>query len=172
MLTFSRYLVADYERRNFSISQCRWDSGAQQNIITIESPANPGANAKSTPGTHTTALKSGHIAAIIIGSIGSLLFIIFFAFVCKRKLTPHFWTRLLGKPELSVKDKPFLHEDETLNATPPRTISMSSGAHEIDGHMYPGIELEVNRLPKEMSSNEEVGHELAASHSQISELPS
>lgn len=79
---------------------------------------------------------------------------------------------MLGKPGLNVKDTPFLHEDETLNANTPRTISRSSGAHEIDGRMYPGIELEVNKVPGEMSSNEEVGHELAVSHSQISELPS
>lgn len=173
MLTFLRYLIADYERRNFSISQCRWDLGEQQNIVAIDSPADPEANARSIPSTHTTALNSGRVAAIIIGSTASLLFIFFFfAFICKRKLTPHFGTKVLGKPELSVKNIPFLHEDETLNANTPRNITRSRGAHEIDGRMYPGIELEVNKVPGEMSSNEEVRHELAVSHSQISELPS
>lgn len=79
---------------------------------------------------------------------------------------------MLGKPESSIKDTPFLHKDETLNVNTSQTISRSSGTYEIDGRMYPGIELEVNKDPGELSSNEEVGHELAVLHLQISELPS
>ena len=83
----------------------------------------------------------------------------------------HSRTRL-GTPEWSLKDTPFLQEDKALNADTPRTFSKGSGLHELDSRMYPGLELEVYKTPGEMSSNEETGHELAVSNSQISELPS
>lgn len=31
-------LIADYERRNFSVSQCSWNAGARQEIIAMISP--------------------------------------------------------------------------------------------------------------------------------------
>ena len=78
----------------------------------------------------------------------------------------------VGTPEWSVKDTPFLQEDQALKADTPRTSSRASESHELDSRMYPGLELEVYRDPGEMSSNEETAHELAVSNSQISELPS
>lgn len=89
----------------------------------------------------------------------------------KKKSTRLSRTRL-GTPEWSVKDTQFLQEDKALNADTPGISSTGSGLHELDGRMYPGLELEVYRTPGEMSSNEEIGHELAVSNSQISELPS
>ena len=129
-------------------------------------------HAGSKSGTHTTALDSGRIAVIIIGSIASLLIIFILAFVCRGKLSTQFRTRVLRRPALSVKDKQLLYEDEIWNANTPRPISRNSGAHEIDGRMYPGIELETKRTTKELSSNEEVGHELAVSNLDLYELPS
>ena len=130
------------------------------------------ANATSITGTNTTALNSGRVAAIVIGSTASVLFILFVALVCKRKITAHYKARALGKPGLSEKDTLSLHEDETSNARTPGTERRSDEVHEIDGHVYPGIELPANKVLREMHSNEEVGHELAGSNQQISELPS
>ena len=172
MLISLRYLIADYERHNFSISQCSWDLGAQENIVAIESPSNLKANATSVTGTNTTALKPGRVAAVVIGSTASLLFIFFVALVCKRKIIARFKARAVGKPELNEKDILFLHEDKTSNARTPGTEHRSEKVHEIDGHLCLGIELPANKVLREMNSNEEVGHELAGSNPQISELPS
>ena len=73
--------------------------------------------------------------------------------------------------DLSIRETPFLQEDKALNADTPIYFSRGGGIHEIDSRMHPGIELEAKKTPGEMSSNEEVGHELAVSKSQISELP-
>lgn len=39
MIGRQRYLVADYERSNFSISQCKWEGSLVQNIVAIPPPA-------------------------------------------------------------------------------------------------------------------------------------
>lgn len=116
-------------------------------------------------------LNSGRIAAIVIGSTASLLFVYVFALVCARKLNMHSRIREYVKPESSVKDKSILHNDETVNANMQNAISRSNQTQEIDGHMCPGKELEATTNPQEMNSNELVGHELADRNSHISELP-
>ncbi|CAD6594440.1 MAG: hypothetical protein ASARMPRED_009441 [Alectoria sarmentosa] len=168
-LTFPRYLTADYERRNFSISQCSWDLGARENIVAIESPPSSEANGKPISGTSTTASTSGRIAGIVIGSSVGLLFVIFLAFVGKRK----FGTNLGAEfHELAAKDAPFPNEVETPNAKTPELDGGSVLKPEIDGYRNPGAELEAGRYIQEMKSNEGIGPELAISNLQISELPS
>lgn len=125
----------------------------------------------SKSNTHTTALDSGRLAAIVIGSIVGLLLIASFAFVCKKKILTHSKNRV-GTPEWSVEDTSFLQEGKALNADTPRTFSRPSGFYELDSRTYPGVELEVYRTPGEMSSNEETAQELAVPKSRISELPS
>jgi hypothetical protein len=62
------YVITDYERRNFSVSQCKWVS-APQNIVAILPPSNgTDGTAKSQP------LPSGAIAGIVIG--GTLIIVI------------------------------------------------------------------------------------------------
>lgn len=116
-------------------------------------------------------MDSGRLAAIVIGSIAGLVLVFAFAFVYKKRITTNPQIRLEA-PEWSVKDTSFLQENKALNAGTPRSFSRASGLHELDSRMYPGLELEAWRAPGEMSSNEETGHELAVSNSQISELPS
>ena len=75
-LTSLRYLIADYERRNFSVSQCRWDSDAQANIVPISSIDQAGAVQKCH-------ISKGTIAGIAIGCFLVLL-IIMLSFCCMR----------------------------------------------------------------------------------------
>ena len=116
-------------------------------------------------------LNSGRIAAIVIGSTASLLFVYVFALVCRGKLNMHSRIRKDVKPVSSVKDTSILRNAETVNPNMQKAISRSNWTQEIDGHMYPGEELEATRNPREMDSNEPVGHELADRSSHISELP-
>ena len=168
---FSRYLIADYERRNFSVSQCSWSPGAKENIVAISSPANAEAIGKTVTGTSTNAhaLSSGRIAGIVVGSTVGFLLILFLAVVGKKKLTMDLDTELHRKPELAVSNAPAL-SDETSNVKSSGVDGDNNGRHEIDSTLYPGVELEAIRELQEMRSNEEVGHELADANWRVSEL--
>lgn len=172
MLTFLRYIIVDYERLNFSISQCSWDPGTQENIVAIESPANSEANEEPIAGTSTSALNPGHIAGVVAGSTVGLLLIIFLVLMGKKKLTANLDAKIREKAELAANDNPFLHEDEAAKANMPELEGGGNVKREIDDYTYPSAELEAKRDIQEMKSNEEVGYELAISNLQVSELPS
>lgn len=60
------YIIADYERRNFSVSQALFPStSVPQQIVAIRSPADPAAT--------QNALSAGAIAGIVVGIIAVLL---------------------------------------------------------------------------------------------------
>jgi hypothetical protein len=56
------YVIADYERQNFSVSQCNWDAKAVQNIVTITSPSSP-----------SKKLSTGAIAGIAVGGAAVII---------------------------------------------------------------------------------------------------
>lgn len=169
---FPRYLIADYERRNFSVSQCSWDPGAQENIVAIESPAKSEASGKPIAGTSTTALTSGRIAGIVVGSTVGLLLVLFLAFVGKRKLTGKLNAEIHGMTELAANNAPCLPEAETPNAKMQELDGGSNVKSEIDGRRYLGAELEARGEIEEKRSDEEVGHGWMISDRRVSELPS
>ncbi|KAH8817303.1 aspartic peptidase domain-containing protein [Xylogone sp. PMI_703] len=76
------YLIADYERNNFSLSQCQFIPGAKQNIVTIRSLADETA---PTGDTGSNKLSGGAIAGIVIAPL-VVLPGIFFIFAYKRKV--------------------------------------------------------------------------------------
>ena len=135
-------------------------------MVAIDSPGNSEAEGKPTRGTNMGALSTGHIAGIIVGSIFSLVFIIFLAFVGKRKLTKR---KAFRQPD---HDTLSFHQKMALNMNAPELDSENREKHEIDGCMYPGTELEAKRDTQEMESNEEAAYELATPDVHISELPS
>lgn len=168
---FNRYLIADYERRNFSVSQCSWNPGAKENIVAINSLANAEANGKTVTdtGTSTNALSSGRIAGIVVGSTVGLLLILLLAVVGKKKLNTDIDTESYRKPELAASDAPVL-SDKTSNADVSGAPEGNGERHEIDSVLYSGVELPASREAQEMKSNEEVGHELANPNLRVSEL--
>lgn len=170
---YSRYLIADYERRNFSVSQCSWSPGAKENIVAISSPANAETNGKTVTGTSpsTNTLSSGRIAGIVIGSTVGFLLILFLAIVGKKKLATDVDMEFHTKPELAASNAPTL-SDGTSNAKDPGVDGGNSGRREIDSCVYPGVELEASREIQEMKTNEEVGHELPNPNWAVSELSS
>jgi len=73
VVDFGRYLTVDYERGNFSVSQCVWQDGAPERISAILSPEY--ANSSSTTTSSTSASKpvgAGIIAAVVIAVIAVL----------------------------------------------------------------------------------------------------
>ncbi|KAF4626713.1 hypothetical protein G7Y89_g11441 [Cudoniella acicularis] len=63
------YLIADYDRLNFSISQCNWNGNLSQSIVAILPPSN------STSSTATTSpgIPIGAIVGIAVGGLFFLL---------------------------------------------------------------------------------------------------
>ncbi|KAL8914315.1 MAG: hypothetical protein Q9171_001035 [Xanthocarpia ochracea] len=69
------YLIADYERQNFSISQCSWVENAPQDIIALYSPS------VNMTAESTRQLSRGAIAGITTGSVTAasvLIFVVYF----------------------------------------------------------------------------------------------
>lgn len=71
MVACGRYLIADYERSNFSINQCRFDENVSPDIRTISAPnaTNSTNNTFSQPKQAARSLSSGRIAGVVVGSI-------------------------------------------------------------------------------------------------------
>ena len=70
-LTAYRYLTVDYERGNFTVSQCVWQDGAAEQITTILSPtyANISSNSMTSSTSRSKPLGGGVIAGAVIGGI-------------------------------------------------------------------------------------------------------
>lgn len=75
------YLIADYERNNFSLSQCTFVAGAPSKIVTIESIADATSSADgssttsggSSSGSGGTSNKSSSKSGISGGAIGGIV---------------------------------------------------------------------------------------------------
>ena len=72
-LSVVRYLTADYERGNFSLSQCIWDQDANESIQTIhstnwtaQSRGNSSASTSNASSPGSSSLTTGAIVGIVI----------------------------------------------------------------------------------------------------------
>lgn len=72
------YLIADFERKNFTISQCNWEGSLAQNIIAISPPTNGTSSDNSTSGS---PLHLGAIIGIAVGGTMLLLLCCTFVYV-------------------------------------------------------------------------------------------
>lgn len=76
-LTLNRYVTADYERGNFSISQCSWVANAEQKVVAIL-PVSEASTSNSTSGTVGSTRSSSHVsvgavAGSVVGGLAVLL---------------------------------------------------------------------------------------------------
>lgn len=133
-----RYLVADYERSQFSINQCRFVEGLSPNIQAISSPN--GTNITNSPTSHpkpsTNRLSSGIITAIVVVPVVILAVLgIIFAILWRRKQRA---TKQIGLDDsttdpnvaVSISGDHELHEEQLL---PPELHDMAKDALEMDG---------------------------------------
>ncbi|PGH26421.1 hypothetical protein AJ80_01919 [Polytolypa hystricis UAMH7299] len=125
------YLIADYERSNFSLSQCTFTAGAKPTIVPIKS-----VDAKiitiSGPDPTSRSLSAGAIAGIVVGVVLGLLAIAGLAF---------FWTsRIQRRQAATDPSHPGYSEMEDSNRP---------AAAEVSGdHPQPKTELEGSLLAK------------------------
>lgn len=77
------YVIADYQRNNFTVAPCKWVQNAATDIRTILSPAeaaavtnsNSGANGTSSDGGSKVSIGGGAIAGIVIGAVATVALI-------------------------------------------------------------------------------------------------
>ncbi|KAL8946002.1 MAG: hypothetical protein Q9222_007543 [Ikaeria aurantiellina] len=178
------YLIADYERRNFSISQCSWVENAQQDIVAISAPSDNG-----TTSSGSKRLSSGAIAGIALGIFATLIIssvAAYFAIIRPRRnrrikedLDKSDNTSTTA--ELDVKERPLeldsnrrlgpeidgkpLHGPE-LDSKPYLGEELDGKPHqgqELDGKTYLGAEIEgSNAWPQELGAKASIATELPA----------
>ncbi|EEU34955.1 uncharacterized protein NECHADRAFT_78521 [Fusarium vanettenii 77-13-4] len=94
------YLTADYERHVFNVSQCTWDGGAEENLVTIlpkssQSSSNsddgkdsdPSDDDKSPDNMEQKSLSTGAIVGIVIGVVAAIAAVVAF-FIIRRRRQP------------------------------------------------------------------------------------
>jgi hypothetical protein len=81
------YLIVDWERQNFSVSQCSWIAGAQQHLVPILSTNGTNGTlggAMGSPVRSSAPLTVGAIAGIAVGVVAILLLSALLAFLYMR----------------------------------------------------------------------------------------
>ncbi|KAH9217588.1 aspartic peptidase domain-containing protein [Leptodontidium sp. 2 PMI_412] len=165
------YVIADYERKNFSVSQCKWDS-SPQNIVTIFPPSNSTDNPKS----ETSGLPTGAIAGIAAGGGALLIVLAVVLYFCwwrprqrKRK------TAELAANEVTIQNqqqqqqqqefvKPELDSNE-VNQKPGLQI------HETEGSkVFAPVEIGNPDIVYEMPAREEVASEMTGTSTRGDEI--
>ncbi|TVY48733.1 hypothetical protein LOCC1_G002310 [Lachnellula occidentalis] len=113
------YLTVDYERGNFSVSQCLWNDGAASQVVTISAPSN-GTNGSGGSGSEQEAQavkKQGVSIGAIVGIVVAVLVLLavggalLWIFLRRRK-------RSLIPMELSAVAAPTIVIDHPTGQTP------------------------------------------------------
>ncbi|KAL8711178.1 MAG: hypothetical protein Q9220_004323 [cf. Caloplaca sp. 1 TL-2023] len=178
------YLITDYERRNFSISQCSWIDNAQQDIKSITAPADEGAFPNGSK-----ALSSAAIAGIAVGVVSATATSLVLLYFCVFRPRRHRGTRRdLDKEddtnataELDVKEKPLeldgkrwlgaeAHgkaiQGSELDSKPYLGEELNGSptlGPELDGKIYIGNEVEGSNIwPQELGAKGVIASELPA----------
>ena len=130
-----RYLTADYERHNFSVSQCSWIADSKQSIVAI--PPLPSIDA-TMPN-----LTIGAIAGGVIGGAVVLVLIAVFTY--------RIWSRIrqakIGRTRPSSPGPEVDAVEEAKFELPSK--GDQSGEHELDARFtaFPGHEIGSNPYP-------------------------
>ncbi|KAL8822465.1 MAG: hypothetical protein Q9191_006802 [Dirinaria sp. TL-2023a] len=159
------YVIADYERRNFSVSQCTWDANAQQHILPIKSLAAGGHS------SHSHKLSGGAIAGVVIGSIIGLSALALLGFFSYKRFRKHGDdSQDDGQAELDAGEKlpPELKGDKYVG---PEIDGKRLFAPEADGKSLPAYELGGTKAGHELDSGANVGHELDSGQTGAAEMP-
>lgn len=124
-----RYVVADYERSNFSVSQCVFEENNPETIIAIRSPLSIEHNGKS-------GLSTGALAGIVVAAVLLLLLVTgligFFCIRKKRKTRQDAEEAAAKTLPADIKDE---DNDEQLKSPIPEN-TFEAGGEAKPGEMY------------------------------------
>jgi hypothetical protein len=75
-------VIADYDRRNFSVSQCKWDAVATENIVAIFPPSNSSSSSATSTRPGSPSVHLLPVATIASGAGGVVILIIALLILC------------------------------------------------------------------------------------------
>jgi hypothetical protein len=178
-----RYLTADYERSKFYLSQTRFDPGAPEHIITINSINSTLTSSSS----HHHSLPTGAIVGIAIGSLAIIVIILALLYLYirrRRSLTKSkdksSWPPenkddmygVFGKAELDAKDT--ANPGEEMETTGVEKHEMGSPEIEdsVSGPLSPlSQRSRLSRLSQAQTVEVEPVHEMPGDGPVVGELP-
>jgi hypothetical protein len=174
ILIIPSYVTADYERHNFSVSQCTWDAVAKEDIIPIYPPSPTNGTGSPSDITSSSAfpLSAGIIAGIAIGiaAILVLLAILILILIRKRRRAQNA-NRLAAaaeangflKPELDAQEPPLKIAVQELDGQGTKVCS------EVEGRMIYEAEGE-GRMAVEIGGGEWCVYEMPAKEEVAAEI--
>ena len=156
------YLTADFERRNFSVSQCNWDIPTNQDVQTIVSPkyvnhtttGSPKPTSSSSSASSHRSSRVAELAGGITGGVLGLLASSILAVLIFKRILRHAKPAVPVVnvlPEAPAEEKPGLSEID----------NNAFKGHQIDGEPYVGAELEYRPI-HEAHNSDFPQHELGA----------
>lgn len=131
------YLIADYERSKFSISQCRWQENMGQDIVAIQS-VNSATTTNPTPAP-ASSLGTGAIVGLVVGAILLLILAGLLAYaLAKRKWPFKHVCKPGAKAGASRRDSDNMSDKAEMDAHLSERVEMETpyeGAKEMPGEM-------------------------------------
>jgi len=142
------FISADFQRGNFSVYPCKWDSDGRRDIVSVLAPkyspvtdTGPGSqNNTSTSNKSGSSSKAGPIAGGVIGGIaliaGIISVLFYFCYIKPKRRQKDYSTHgekpemhapLPDNPALALDDNPHLHKAELANT------QRMSGVAELEG---------------------------------------
>lgn len=180
----NRYLTADYERLNFSLSQCIFESGAQPNIVTIESiaTANTSSQASSQASSHSS-IGGGAIAGIVIAVVVVVAALSLFLIWMRKKkklLFKHSTAELSAEDDSNLETESGPQNEEAVNLSPElegstmkplaEAVKMPLVEMEDAGTIDPLSGYFAPKAGQEMEDNTPAAQELSSPDAQIHEM--
>lgn len=125
------YLIVDWERRNFSVSQCSWVASASQHLVPIFPVNGTNSGGMAAGASKMTSLGTGAIVGIVVGAAVAASIFGVIVFVMYRR-----------------KSKQVQEDDEELR--PKTTESEEPVAEEQQSQVIPKAELDATQNPRQL----------------------
>ncbi|KAE8446267.1 hypothetical protein EG329_012353 [Mollisiaceae sp. DMI_Dod_QoI] len=142
------YVIADYERRNFSVSQALFPpTSVSVNLVAIYPPGNDN-NGTNTNGTSTnttttkkSGLKAGAIAGIAIASVATLALVAIAALLWSKRTKKRHELEDTGVPRPEGEDPTHIVMDLTPDPAKPELDGNKTNVHEMTEQRFVPPEL-------------------------------
>ena len=149
---YHRYVIANYEHNNFSVSQCNWNTTAKSHIVPIKGIRSPDQAAPPPP-PPPHKLSGGAIAGIVIGALAALTIAVLLALFIWRKRRPKQPQEPKETPIQPVEIDSAFKDHYGFMASPTSTSKDHPHSPELEGAEHKGHELDARSTYFEHTSS-------------------